>query len=195
MEIPKHPHQVFIFMGPSGSGKSTIVQSLRKYGIHEHISCTTRAPRRGEVNGAHYYFMSRDDFNRMDLLESNEHSGNLYGIAESEFLRNLNKYPVSVIVTDINGHNQIKQAFPECVTSIFVNAKRSEVAARMKERGDSLDSITKRLAYDDEHDTWNDWVHADYVIDNTGHVTMSDAVEAALHIMNIGPQIESAKAS
>lgn len=195
MEIPRHPHQVYIFMGPSGSGKTSIVQALHKHGIREHISCTTRAPRVGEVHGSHYYFMSREDFNRLDLLEFAEHSGNLYGVTESEFMRNLNRYPKSVIVTELQGARQIQQAFPECVTTIFVRADRKEVMERMKLRGDSLDQIMKRLSYDDEHDVWNNWAEADYIIDNTGDSTIDDAIEAALHIMGVEPTAVLPKAS
>lgn len=194
IEMPRHPHQVYILMGPSGSGKTTIAQALRKYGVHEHVSCTTRAPRNNETNGIQYYFMTREMFNRQDMLECAEHSGNLYGVTETEFLHNLGKYKASVIVTEIQGAIQIKQAFPECTTLIFVNASRDEVVERMKERGDSLDSIMKRLQYDDERDVWNNWIHADYTVDNSDGATIDKIVEDVLFIMGIEPK-ELTKAS
>lgn len=188
MEIPKCPHQVFVVMGASGSGKSTIVNALAKYGIREHVSHTTRKARINEVNGKHYYFTTKENFEKLDLLEFAEHSGNFYGVTESEFLRNLGQCPISVIVTEIKGAQQIKQAFPECTTLVFIRANREEVMSRMKERGDSVDSILKRLAYDDENGVWDNWVHADLIIDNTGDVTLEEATQGLLTAMGGAPK-------
>ena len=182
--MEKHQHQVYIISGPSGAGKTSVLKKLEmSHGIHEHVSCTTRKPRKGEVNGHDYYFVSQSDFNELDLLEYAEHSGNLYGVTESEFLRNLNKYSISAIVTEINGMQQIKQAFPECITTIFIRADRQDVVDRMAARGDSAEQIANRLAFDDEHDVWNNWTEYDYIIDNTGSI--EEAVEAAMLIMGI----------
>jgi len=176
-------------MWPSGSGKSTIISGLAKYGIREHVSHTTRKPRINEVNGKHYYFTTRENFDKLDLLEFAEHSGNLYGVTESEFLRNQTQCPISVIATELKGAQQIKQAFPECTTLVFIRANREEVMSRMKERGDSIDDIMKRLAYDDENGVWDNWVHADLVIDNTGEVTLEEATQGLLENMGITPGV------
>lgn len=184
-EMSRHPHQVYIFMGTSGSGKTAILNELSKLGIREHVSHTTRKPRLHERNGVHYYFVTDGEFEKLDLLEFAEHSGHKYGVTETEFLKNLGEYPTSVICTELSGARQIQQAFPECTTLIYVRANRDEVVSRMRKRGDSLDAIAKRLAYDDEHDVWNNWVHADYIIENTGSITLEDAVAAALNIFEL----------
>lgn len=181
----QHPHQVYIFMGPSGSGKTSILNELSKLGIREHISHTTRKPRNYEQNGVHYYFVTDDEFEKLDLLEFAEHSGHKYGVTETEFLKNLEECPISVISTEIQGSKQIEQAFPECVKTIFVKANREEVVSRMKKRGDSLDAIANRLAYDDKNNIWDNWIYADYVIENTGSNTLQDAVAAALSIFEV----------
>ena len=71
-------------MGKAGAGKDTILRYLcDHYDVNEVISCTTRPPREGEVDGREYYFISRDEFeNRIEnngFLEYAEFVGNYYG--------------------------------------------------------------------------------------------------------------------
>src|ERR671923_2623124 len=76
-----------IISGPSGVGKDTIIESLRgrpaTRDAHYVITCTTRAPRQGEVPGVSYHFLDRDEFAAMraagGFLEANEVHGNWYG--------------------------------------------------------------------------------------------------------------------
>jgi guanylate kinase len=76
---------VFIISAPSGSGKSTLVSRLMDSleGLYFSISCTTRAPRKGEKDGENYRFVTREEFLRMrdsgGLLEWAEVFGNYYG--------------------------------------------------------------------------------------------------------------------
>ena len=82
---------LIIISGPSGVGKDTIIDALRRrdrelgreHTRHYVVTCTTRAPRNGEVDGVNYHFMSRDDFLAMradrGFLEANEVHGNWYG--------------------------------------------------------------------------------------------------------------------
>lgn len=57
---------IIVLMGPSGSGKSTIEKELENFGIKRIVSCTTRTPREGEIDGVDYHFMSFEDF--MELV-------------------------------------------------------------------------------------------------------------------------------
>ena len=81
-------HNVFIISAPSGSGKSTLVSEIRNIvpKLDFSISYTTRAPRGSETNGREYYFVSRDEFERMiakgEFLEHAEVFGNYYGTAK-----------------------------------------------------------------------------------------------------------------
>ena len=74
-----------LIVGPSGSGKSTyvnyVVEKL-KYG--EIVSTTTRAPRIGEVDGVDYHFVSREEFNSLDMIQRDEYAGNCYGTAQRD---------------------------------------------------------------------------------------------------------------
>ena len=68
-------HVLLAVSGPSGVGKGTMVKTLiaRREDVVESVSCTTRAPREGEVHGKHYFFLSREEFERRiaegDFLE------------------------------------------------------------------------------------------------------------------------------
>src|SRR5438045_2453195 len=85
---------LYIISAPSGSGKSTLVNELRKFvpNLEFSISYTTRPPRGSEQNGREYYFISRDQFERMirndEFLEYADVFGNYYGTAKSAYSRN-----------------------------------------------------------------------------------------------------------
>lgn len=77
--------KLIIVVGPTGSGKGTLIAYARSLhaDLELSVSCTTRAPRPGEAEGEHYYFLSRDEFEKRiaegDFLEWAEYGGNLYG--------------------------------------------------------------------------------------------------------------------
>ena len=81
--------KLIVVSGPSGVGKGTIVKTLakRREDVVESVSCTTRAPREGEIHGREYYFLSKEEFLRRikedDFLEHDEHFGNFYGTPKS----------------------------------------------------------------------------------------------------------------
>src|SRR5207344_417881 len=84
-----------VLSGPSGVGKGTVVAAVRR--LHPQIwvsvSCTTRAPRRGETDGVEYHFVDRDEFAAMvesgDFLEYAEFAGNWYGTPRQAVLEHL----------------------------------------------------------------------------------------------------------
>src|SRR5271165_5907178 len=92
MNSAAHKPLIYIISAPSGSGKSTLVNELLKKvsDLEFSISYTTRAPRGSEINGRQYYFVSREEFEKMiredAFLEHAEVFGNYYGTAR-RFLR------------------------------------------------------------------------------------------------------------
>ena len=84
--------QLVIISGPSGVGKDTIIEALRDRprdpDYHYVVTCTTRAPRPGEVDGISYHFLDRERFLELRdagaLLEANEVHGNWYGTPRQE---------------------------------------------------------------------------------------------------------------
>ncbi len=121
-----------ILSAPSGGGKTTIAKELlaRRDDLGYSVSCTTRMARPGEVDGADYYFTSRDEFIRRReagaFAESAEVHGNLYGTLREEIERVLGSGKHVVMDIDVQGAIQFRSAFPGAVT-IFVLPPSGEV--------------------------------------------------------------------
>jgi guanylate kinase len=129
-----------ILSAPSGGGKTTIARALlaRRPDLGYSVSCTTRAPRRDEVQGRDYYFMGRADFiarrEKGAFAESAEVHGNLYGTLRSEIERVLGNGKHVVMDIDVQGAVQFIRAFPQTVT-IFILPPSAEVLLdRLKAR-------------------------------------------------------------
>lgn len=121
-----------ILSAPSGGGKTTIAKALlkRRADLGYSVSCTTRAPRAGEVPGRDYYFMSRAEFiaerESRAFAESAEVHGNLYGTRRSEVKRVLSTGKHVVMDIDVQGATQFVRVFPDTVT-IFILPPSAEV--------------------------------------------------------------------
>src|SRR5271166_1980032 len=116
---------IYIISAPSGSGKSTLVNELLKKvsDLEFSISYTTRAPRGSEIDGRQYYFVSRDDFEKMiredAFLEHAEVFGNYYGTAR-RFLHQAEQNGRDLLLDiDVQGAKQIQDKLPDA-TSIFI---------------------------------------------------------------------------
>ena len=141
-----------ILSSPSGGGKTTIARRLlgERTDLGYSISCTTREPRPGEVNGRDYYFLTREAFLAKraagDFAESAEVHGNLYGTLRSEIERVLGEGKHVVMDIDVQGARQFRVAFPDSVT-IFVLPPSGEVLlARLRARKtESRQQLVARL--------------------------------------------------
>ena len=155
-----------ILSAPSGGGKTTIAKALlaRRGDLGYSVSCTTRAPRPGEVPGRDYYFMTRAEFiadrEKGAFAESAEVHGNLYGTLRSEVERVLAGGQHVVMDIDVQGAVQFQRAFPQAVT-IFIlppsaevlldrlRARKTESAAQLAAR---LQSALQELQQVDEYE-------------------------------------------
>jgi guanylate kinase len=121
-----------ILSAPSGGGKTTIARMLlaRRPDLGYSVSCTTRAPRQGEVAGRDYYFMSRAEFiakrEQGAFAESAEVHGNLYGTLKAEVEQVMRGGQHVVMDIDVQGAVQFVRAFPLSVT-IFILPPSAEV--------------------------------------------------------------------
>ena len=117
--------KLFVITAPSGTGKTAIIDIIRKKveGIGYSVSHTTRPPRRGEVNGVHYCFVAREDFEKM--IEAHEFVewaivyDHLYGTPVSSVESTLSSGRDLLLDLDIQGAQEIKKQFP-AATLIFI---------------------------------------------------------------------------
>jgi len=136
MEIGPKNGQILVITAPSGTGKTTIIDIVRKYigGVCYSISHTTRRPRQGEVNGRHYYFVDRREFEKMieadEFVEWAVVYDQLYGTSIPSISRELSLDKDLLMDVDIQGAREIRRRFPESL-SIFILPPSTDI---LKER-------------------------------------------------------------
>lgn len=129
-----------ILSAPSGGGKTTIAKALlaRRPDLGYSVSCTTRAPRPGEIPGRDYYFMSRAEFmaerERDAFAESAVVHGNLYGTLRREVKRVLAEGKHVVMDIDVQGAMQFIRAFPDSVTIFILPPSADVLLDRLRAR-------------------------------------------------------------
>ena len=143
---------LFVISGPSGAGKGTLVARLLEMvpDTWVSVSCTTRSPRAGELEGVHYYFKTRDEFMGLaengGLLEWAEYSGNCYGTPRQVVEQRMAEGAQVILEIDMQGGFQIRQKLPQAHL-VFIEPPSMEVLeARLRGRGtESEDTIRARL--------------------------------------------------
>jgi guanylate kinase len=142
-----------VISGPSGVGKGTVVRRLlsRRADLTYSVSCTTRAPRAGEVPGADYRFVSADAFARLvdegAFLEWAEVFGHRYGTLAAPILEALDVGRDVIAEIDIQGARTIRQAMPDAVLVFLVPPSEEELARRLRaRRTEDADELARRLA-------------------------------------------------
>lgn len=141
-----------ILSSPSGGGKTTIVHRLMesREDIGYSVSCTTRPPRPGEVDGKDYYFVSIPKFLDLqqhgELAESAEVHGHLYGTLCSEVRRVLDSGRHVIMDIDVQGARQFRSAFPESVLIYVLPPSGEVLVERLRARNtETSDTLKKRL--------------------------------------------------
>jgi guanylate kinase len=144
--------KLIVVTGPSGVGKGTLLRSLlaRHPKLYFSISATTRQPRPGEIDGQHYYFVSRDKFEQMvaegELLEWAEYAGNYYGTPRAQVERQIQQGRLVILEIEVVGARKINQTFPAALRIFILPPSLAELERRIRDRGqDSEDAIVRRL--------------------------------------------------
>lgn len=145
-----------IITAPSGTGKTTIT----KYLLEKHprltfsVSAATRQPRKGEVDGVDYYFISADDFKQKiedDAFVEWEmvYEGKYYGTLKSELQRIWDGGRVPILDIDVQGAIHVEKKYPKgtCLLIFIKPPSIEELKRRLEQRQtDDLESIKTRLS-------------------------------------------------
>jgi guanylate kinase len=163
---------LIIISGPSGVGKDTIIDALRRRETEGGrdgdrfyvVTCTTRAPRNGEVDGVNYHFMSRDAFLEMradrGFLEANEVHGNWYGSPRGPVRDALVAGRDVILKIDVQGAQVVKEQVTEALLIFIIPPTLETLFERLKSRAtESADELEVRqrdaaieLARQDDYD-------------------------------------------
>ncbi|SEL78532.1 guanylate kinase [Colwellia chukchiensis] len=146
---------LFILSAPSGAGKSSLISALLKQTssrpMQVSVSHTTRAPRPGEVDGQHYHFVNKAQFQQAisdnQFYEYAEVFGNYYGTSEQAIDQQLAQGIDVFLDIDWQGAQQVRMKKPE-VTSIFIcPPSKQALEQRLRSRGQDSDAvIQERMA-------------------------------------------------
>lgn len=143
---------LLVICGPSGVGKGTVCQALRHQysNFYLSISATTRKPRITEVDGRHYYFLTKAQFQDMivkeKFLEWAEVHEHLYGTPEEPVIAALKRGQDVLLEIDVQGALQVKDNFSDAVLAFILPPNNIELENRIRKRGtESEEEIQKRL--------------------------------------------------
>jgi guanylate kinase len=144
--------RLIVLTGPSGVGKGTLLRALlqRHPELYYSVSMTTRSPRPGEINGKHYYFVSRSKFEQLvalgEFLEWAEFAGNYYGTPREAVLNQVGSGKLVVLEIELEGARQIRTSFPSAHSIFILPPSLDELERRIRGRAqDSEAAIARRL--------------------------------------------------
>jgi guanylate kinase len=174
---------MLILSSPSGAGKTTLTRMLlqtKSLDLTLSISVTTRPRRSSEVDGIHYSFITKKQFEAMrdadELLEWAEVHGNFYGTPRERVEQTLAQGRDVLFDIDYQGTQQVKAKAGDDVVTIFIlPPSMQELKARLERRAeDSRDTIEKRL--ENARNEISRWELYDYVLVNDDLQTSFDCL-------------------
>jgi guanylate kinase len=169
---------LIVISGPSGVGKDTLIKRLLDLdpNLRYSVSCTSRAPRPGEVDGVDYSFVSRDGFQQLidenAFLEHATYNGNLYGTLIERVEREREAGHDIVLKIEVQGAEQVRARVPDGVFIFLVPPSVDELVRRQMKRNTetSHDMTARRLIATREME------HAS----RYDHVVVNDQLERAV---------------
>ncbi|MGH3655070.1 MAG: guanylate kinase [Micromonosporaceae bacterium] len=141
-----------VLSGPSGVGKGSVVTLLRDQypDVWLSVSVTTRTPRPDEIDGLHYHFVNRREYDQMaasgELLEWAEYAGNCYGTPRVPVVRRLAEGKPALLEIDLQGARQVRAAMPDALLVFLAPPSWDELSRRLVGRGtEDPETIRRRL--------------------------------------------------
>lgn len=163
--------QLIVLSGPSGVGKSTVIARLleRCPDIYFSVSYTTREPRPGEQDGVNYYFVSRQEFERMiaagELLEYAEYVGNYYGTS-LKLIQEKRDLGCDVLLDiEVQGAAKVRSRCPDAVLVFVLPPSPQALAARLRGRSTDAEEVIS-LRLERARAECRESIHYDYIVVN-----------------------------
>ena len=159
--------KLVVISGASGVGKGTVlgIMMKKRKDLSFSVSATTRPPRPNEIDGVHYYFVTRERFEEMirqdAFLEYDAHADNYYGTPRAQAEEKMEQ---GLLLLDIEpmGAKQVKQAAPDAVLIFIMPPSRQELERRLRSRGDTSEEQMQlrldRAAWEMDQRAWYDYV-------------------------------------
>ncbi|HET8630359.1 MAG TPA: guanylate kinase [Thermomicrobiales bacterium] len=144
--------RLIVISGPSGVGKDTIIDRMRALHpeMHFAVTATTRPRRPGEIDGIHYYFYDREEFEAKleagEFMESAEVYGNLYGVPRPPVRNAIARGQDVVVKVDPQGAKTLREIAPAGIFIFIAPPSLDELAQRLRTRKtDEPDVLFARL--------------------------------------------------
>lgn len=174
-----------VVSGFSGAGKGTLMRALMEQ--HDNyalsISCTSRKPREGEVDGVHYFFKTKEEFEQMiaegGFLEHAQYVGNYYGTPKAYVEQMLDEGKDVILEIEIQGALNVRNIIPEVLLVFITPPSAEELERRLVHRGtESMEVIRSRMNRAVEEA--EDMGQYDYIVINDDLQTCVDELHALI---------------
>ena len=170
---------LIVVSGPAGVGKGSVIKRARELtdNLSTSVSATSRKPRPGEIDGVHYFFKTREQFEAMikdqHLVEWVEYCGNYYGTPKEYVSRELEKGRNIVLEIDVEGSMKIRDMFKDSILCFIVPPSYEELERRLRGRKtEDEETIQRRLNRANEEFQY---------IHQYDYIGLNDSIDEAAH--------------
>ena len=180
--------KMFVISGASGVGKGTVLKTVmeKRSDLLFSVSATTRDPRENEVDGVHYYFVTKERFEEMiaagDFLEYDNHNANYYGTPIAQLEEKMQSGHVMLDIEPVGAKN-VRQKRSDAVLIFIMPPSMEELERRLRGRGDTPeDQIAIRLErakWEIEQRHWYDHVVVNDVPETCAEAILEIIAQAA----------------
>ncbi|MCD6577362.1 MAG: guanylate kinase [Anaerolineaceae bacterium] len=131
---------MIIISGPSGVGKDSVLRALKKGNlpIHHVVTANTRKPRKGEIEGVDYFFVTKENFKEMirndELIEYSKVYQDYKGVPKSEVRKAIKTNKDIIFRLDVQGAEKLKTLYPYSILIFLIPSSQKDWYKRLGER-------------------------------------------------------------